>query len=162
MTLARFTVLAVGSALGFTSCRELVQPAPVPAPPPAKPAAAPVRTARPVAVGQITRMTVADFFVRHQSDQVLTYDARPGFHYQLGHIPGAINLPKNSFTTLKPQREAEIKTALAAGKSIVVYCTDLPCPDAQTVASRLATAGYSSSVLTGGWEAWKESGLTTE
>ena len=94
---------------------------------------------------------------------MLLYDARPGFFYNLGHLPGAISLPKSADCDAQIiKREAEIKAALAAKKTIVVYCTNLACPDARTVAIYLAGFGHSSSTLTGGWEAWKESGLPTE
>ena len=157
MTLARLTLLTAAGALGFTSCRESVpplQPTTVAAPPP------PVE--RKIPSGKVTAISIPDFFVLQQSEKVVTYDARPGFYYSLGHIPGAINLPKASFAKQFPTREKEIKAALAAGKLVVIYCTDLQCPDARAIANLLAKSGYSSSVLTGGWAAWQESGLPTE
>jgi len=153
MTLARLTVLTITCALGFSSCQQVVPPQPVAAPP---------KPERKPAVAKVTAITVADFFVLQQSDQVVTYDARPGFYYNLGHIPGAINFPKAGIAAQFPKREKEMKAALAAGKTIVIYCTDLQCPDAGAVATRLANSGYSSSVLIGGWASWKESELPTE
>ncbi len=113
--------------------------------------------------GKITSISLNDLFALQQSDRVLLYDARPGFFYGLGHLPGAISLPKSpDYDEQIVKREAEIKAALAAKKTIVVYCTNLTCPDARSLAIHLAGFGYSSSTLTGGWEAWKESGLPTE
>ena len=40
-------------------------------------------------------------------------------------------------------------------KSIVVYCTSLTCPDARTVAMHIAGFGYSSTIFSGGWDAWR-------
>lgn len=112
--------------------------------------------------GKVSSISLTDFFERQQTDKVLLYDARPAFFYSLGHIPGAISLPKSSCDAQIVKREAEIKAALAAGKTIVIYCTNLLCPDARTVAIHMADAGYSTSTLTGGWESYKETGLPTE
>ena len=109
--------------------------------------------------GKVSSISLEDFFARQQAGQVYLIDARPAFFHTLGHIPGSINLPAANCDSRIAAREAEIKAALAAGKSIVVYCTNFACPDARTVAIHLAGFGYSSSTLTGGWDAWRESGL---
>ena len=134
---------------------------------PAKKAAIPAKRAEPKPVrmngrGKVSSISLTEFFPLHQSRQVLLYDARPGFFYTLGHIPGATNLPKDGCDVLIEKREAEIKAAIAAKKTIVVYCTNLLCPDARAVATHLANYGYSSTVLSGGWETWKDSGMPTE
>ncbi|HEX7260408.1 MAG TPA: rhodanese-like domain-containing protein, partial [Luteolibacter sp.] len=124
--------------------------------------AAPPKPPRMNGRGKITSISLTELFALQQAGQVVIYDARPGYFYNLGHLPGAINLPKMNCDAQITKRETEIKAALAAKKTIVVYCTNLLCPDARTVANHLAGFGYSSSVLTGGWDAWKESGLPTE
>lgn len=155
MTCHRSRLLTAAIALGLASCAQpVVQETPVPA------------VKKPVRMngrGKITSISLTELFALQQADQVLLYDARPGFFYSLGHLPGAISLPKSADCDAQiTRREAEIKAALAAKKTIVIYCTNLACPDARTVAIHLAGFGYSSSTLTGGWEAWKESGLPTE
>lgn len=112
--------------------------------------------------GKVSSISISDFFALQQSGDVLLYDARPGFFYGLGHIPGAISLPKSNIEAHIEKHEDEIKAAVAAKKPIVVYCTNFACPDARAVAMRLAGYGYSSATLTGGWESWKEAGLPTE
>jgi rhodanese-related sulfurtransferase len=52
--------------------------------------------------------------------------------------------------------------ARAAGKEIVLYCTNTECPDARVVAGWLAERGYSTLVYRGGWEEWKQAGLPVE
>ena len=147
-------------AFGVVSCTAPVKEAPAPdqkiAP------AAPKKTPRMNNRGKVSSISLTDVFALQQSGRALIYDARPGFFYGLGHIPGAINLPKTNCDVQIVAREAEIKAALAAGKTIVVYCTDMLCPDARTVATHLASFGHSSSTLSGGWQSWKESGLPTE
>lgn len=159
MIFQRSQLLTAAIILSLASCTPPVQETSA-----QKPAAAAVK--KPVRMngrGKITSISLTDLFALQQSDRVLLYDARPRFFYSLGHLPGAISLPKSSDCDSQiTKRKAEIKAALAAKKTIVVYCTNLACPDARTVAIHLAGFGYPSSTLTGGWEAWKESGLPTE
>lgn len=141
---------------GIVSCAHSV---------PVAPAAKPLQQKKPVRMngrGKVTSISLTDFFTLHQSDRVILYDARPGYFYHLGHLPGAISIPKTGCDVQIKAREAEIKAGLKAKKFIVVYCTNRLCPDARTVAIHLADHGYSSCVLEGGWETWKESGLPTE
>lgn len=156
--------IGIAMALAVASCapREAEKPASQPV---VKQEATPAKPKKPVLMngrGKITSISLTDAFALQQSGDILLYDARPAFFYSLGHIPGAISLPKNNVEAEIDKREAEIKAAIAAKKPIVVYCTNLLCPDARTVAMHLADRGYSSSTLTGGWESWKESGLPTE
>jgi rhodanese-related sulfurtransferase len=157
---ARSRFLVSGIALCLGSCAQPVQEAPVVKAPAA--AAQPKKPVRMNGRGKITSISLTDFFALQQAGKVLLIDARPGFFYGLGHIPGAINLPKADCDAQIVKREAEIKAALAENKTIVIYCTNLLCPDARAVAIHLAGYGYSSSTLTGGWESYKETGLPTE
>lgn len=112
--------------------------------------------------GKVSSISLTEFFPLQESGKVLLYDARPRFFFSLGHIPGAINLPKDGCEPQIGKRESEIKVAIASKKTIVIYCTNLLCPDARAVATHLADHGYSSAVLSGGWETWKDSGMPTE
>lgn len=156
------TIFAVALAVGLVSCAK--QPA---REEPVKKATAPaVKENRPPAPskerGPITAISMEGLFALHQNDQVMLLDARPSFFYSLGHIQGAISMPKGGSVPHIGMRKEEIKTALAARKTIVVYCTNASCPDARSVAANLSEAGYPCSVLVGGYESWKESGLPVE
>ena len=109
--------------------------------------------------GAISSISLDEFFPLHQSGKVLIYDARPGFFYHLGHIPGAISLPKNGCDDAIIARQSEIQAALAAGHPIVVYCTNCVCPDARTLAIHLSGFGYPTSIFSGGWEAWRQADM---
>jgi rhodanese-related sulfurtransferase len=111
---------------------------------------------------KVSSISLTELFELQQSDKVLLFDARPRIFYSLGHLPGAISLPKVNCDQQIMKHQAEINSAIAAQKSIVVYCTNMACPDARTVAMHLADCGYPCSTLLGGWESWKESGLPTE
>ncbi len=149
-------------ALLITACASKPEPAAVQAPPasPEKPA-----YKKPVRMngrGKVSSITLEQFFTLHQSDKVMVFDARPAFFYNLGHIPGAINLPAKNCDESIHHREAEIKAALAAGKTLVTYCTSTTCPDARTLAIHLSGFGHPASVFSGGWNEWKDAGMPTE
>lgn len=112
--------------------------------------------------GEIRSISLEEFFLLHQSGQCVVFDARPAFFYHLGHVPGAISLPKSSCDEAIHRREAKLKAALAEGKTLVVYCTGMMCPDARAVARHLSGFGYPASVFSGGWDAWTEAGMPTE
>ncbi|NQW99601.1 hypothetical protein HQ447_03005 [bacterium] len=155
----RPALITIAITLFAASCAPPAREVPVPKPAP------PVAKKPPARLngrGEVSTISLTDLFALQQSDQVLLYDARPAFFYGLGHIPGAIHLPKTDAVAQIEKRETEIKAALAAKKTLVVYCTNFACPDARTVAIQLSSFGYPSSTLTGGWELWKESGLPTE
>ncbi len=154
-------ILSVALAVFTVSCAEPPREEPV-----SQPAAPVVKKESPAAPtqerGRMTSISMEELFLLHQNDKVFLLDARPSFFYSVGHIQGAISMPKGGSAAHIRMREEEIKTVLAAGKTIVLYCTNAACPDARSVAANLSAAGYPSSVLVGGYEAWKESGLPVE
>ena len=105
--------------------------------------------------GRVTRMTIGDLYQLSQNNAVLIYDARPKLIYSLGHIPDAISWPESQFEKDLAKHEPNISAASKANKPIVIYCTDLACPDATVVATSLAQRGYDVSILQGGYQAWK-------
>lgn len=137
---------------------------PVVSPPPKLAAPAPKPDVPPPAAktGKLTVMPLETFFPRQQAGSALIYDARPGFVAAFGKIPGAISWPRGDFEKQIAQREPEIRQAAAAGKVVVIYCTDLACPDARAIAEKLAARGHDVSILEGGYATWKEAGMTVE
>lgn len=169
MTLTRSALFTSAFILGVTSCAPPAQEAFVPAKneftPSATHAKKEATTKAPIRLngrGKVSSISLADAFALQQAEKALIYDARPAFFYNLGHIQGAISLPKSNCDANIVKREAEIKSALAANKTIVIYCTNYTCPDARTVAIHFSNFGYPSSTLSGGWDEWKESELPTE
>jgi len=147
---------ALIAACLITACREPERPVP--------PIARPKATAKPLPRQQaaVSKIDLTKLFALQQVGQVLIYDARPGFVHAFGHLPGALNWPRGLFDSQRLQHETELKDAIAADRTIVIYCTDAACPDAAAVAERIAKLGYPVSVLDGGFAAWKEAGLPIE
>jgi len=111
---------------------------------------------------EVTTISLEDFFQLQQSGNAVIVDARPSFIYHLGHVPGAINLPKHQASGAITKRAGEFRNASAAGKKIVVYCTDQNCPDARAVAAHLCDSGIPATVFSGGWRAWSEADMPVE
>ena len=155
-------VLAVLLLAGCVEPGSDQQPAAAGESAPGRPAAAAGSPAPAVVPGRVTRIMLGDFFALQQSGEVLIYDVRPAFFHSMGSIPGSINWPKPAYQNQLARRESEIREAAAASRPVVLYCTDLACPDARDIATRLAARGHSVSVLEGGWEAWKAGGLPLE
>ena len=109
----------------------------------------------PTATGKLTRMPVGDLYQLVQKNAALIYDVRPKFFFALGHVPGAISFPKDNFDRDIAKYEAGIRNANTNNTPVVLYCTDLACPDAMTVATALTARGHTISILQGGYEAWK-------
>ncbi|MEP2774955.1 MAG: rhodanese-like domain-containing protein [Luteolibacter sp.] len=100
-------------------------------------------------------MPLGSLYQLVQKDAALIYDVRPKLIYGLGHIPGAISWPLSAFQNDLPKHEPNISAAIAGNTPVVIYCTDLACPDASNVAKALAARGHNVSILQGGYEAWK-------
>ncbi len=164
-SLRSLRALTIGTAFTLASCTGPEIP-----PPPSAPVAAtkitpatalaPVKPVRLSVPAEVSVISLSDFFTLEQSGKALIYDARAAFFYHLGHIPGAINLSKNHCDASITARAPEITAAIAAGKTVVVYCSNTRCPDARAVAAHLANAGYPTKIFPGGWEEWRTADLT--
>lgn len=151
------TTCLVAACLSVTSCFE-PQDKPIP---PLDPSLSTVEPTAPDAEqapskpGTVTRMPLGTLYQLTQSDAALIFDVRPTIFYKMGHIPRAISFPKSNFDKDIEKHEVLIKNAIKNQTPVVIYCTDLACPDAITVAAQLSQRGHNVSVLQGGYEAWK-------
>jgi len=154
--------LFLALAAGLTGCTGSAgKPQPTPA---ASPTEKPVYK-KPVRMngrGKIGALSLEEFYTLHESGQAVVYDARPSVFYTLGHIPGAKSLPLHGSDEKIAAQEAEIKAALAAGKTLVVYCSSFTCPDARSLAIHFSGFGHPVKIFSGGWNAWKDAGMPTE
>ncbi len=109
----------------------------------------------PTKPGQVFRMPFGDLYQLVQGNAALIFDVRPTIFHKMGNIPGSISWPEGAFERDLARHEPRIRVANSQNTPIVIYCTDLACPDAVSVATKLAVLGHSVSVLQGGYDAWK-------
>ena len=167
MSLREFTGLAV-SLLLVGGCAERVvdQEGPVAGPvkdvrsEDAKPGPPEVRKETPSKPkGDITEVDLNRVLQLQDAGNALLIDVRPGLFYGLGHMPGAIHVAKKSFPLSLAKKLEVIDAAVAAGKVLVLYCTNVDCPDGYAVGKEMAEMGYAVSIYKGGWEEWKAAGF---
>lgn len=88
-----------------------------------------------------------------KNNEVNVVDVRATEDYAQGHIPGAINLPKDQWPSLKGLRKDKMN---------VLYCYSQVCHLAATAAVQFAGQGYPIMELDGGWRWWKDDGFEVE
>lgn len=83
---------------------------------------------------------------------VIFLDVRDRKDYGDGHIPRAISLPYQEFTTAYPQ----VRDRLPQGAAILIYCYGSHCGLAMRVAKLLLPLGYADlTVMRGGIAGWE-------
>lgn len=82
-----------------------------------------------------------------QGEAINVVDVRAEEDYAEGHIPGAINLPKDQWRTFKGLRKDKIN---------VLYCYSHVCHLAAAAAVEFAEKGYPVMEMDGGFRVWKE------
>lgn len=92
-----------------------------------------------------------------KNNEVNVVDVRAAEDYAEGHIPGAVNLPKDRWADPR-----EFSAKLRKDKNNVVYCYSHVCHLAATAAVEFAGKGYPVMELEGGWRWWKDDGFDIE
>ena len=114
--------------------------------------------APPFQVTDLQTMGLSEFRQSLQDESALILDARSSSLYQEGHVPGALNLPRDDFA--RDYSRLSSKLNAHKDKPIAVYCSGADCHDSKLVASALVSLGFSEvRVFTGGWQAWTEANL---
>lgn len=85
----------------------------------------------------------------------LFLDARPFEFYKMGHIPGALSLPEDSFAASFARLEPQLRSRF----DIVVYCSGFGCEASHLVSRALKQRGIPAAILSEGWPAWQEAGF---
>jgi rhodanese-related sulfurtransferase len=84
---------------------------------------------------------------------IVVIDVRASEDYKKGHVPGAINLPRERWATREGLREDGLN---------VLYCYSEVCHLAAAAAVEFASKGYSVMEMDGGFDAWKGHDLEIE
>ncbi|PTX98236.1 hypothetical protein DB345_05215 [Spartobacteria bacterium LR76] len=107
------------------------------------------------------KVSFAEFVEYVENRKCVIFDARPEIFFRLGHVPGALSLPREDFE-LQYQVHRE-KLEIDRTQPIVVYCSSETCEDAGLVEKALSSLGYGNvGVFEGGWNAWKQNGRMAE
>ncbi|MBI3802924.1 MAG: rhodanese-like domain-containing protein [Nitrospirae bacterium] len=88
-----------------------------------------------------------------RANEVNVVDVRAADDYAEGHLPGAVNLPKDRWQTLEGLRK---------DKTNVLYCYSQVCHLAAAAAVEFADKGFPVMEMEGGFRAWKEHELDIE
>jgi rhodanese-related sulfurtransferase/DNA-binding transcriptional ArsR family regulator len=91
---------------------------------------------------------------RSKDGLVTVLDVRPSEEYEMGHIPGALNIPIN-----------EIEQHLASlpkGQEVIAYCRGEYCVLAFEAVAALREKGFSARRLEEGYPEWRAAGLPVE
>ena len=86
-------------------------------------------------------------WIKTGENNLVIVDVRAAEDFAKGHIPGAVNVPKDKWEN--PQ-------GLAKDKTNVVYCYSQQCHLAANGCAQFAARGYPVMELEGGFETWKE------
>ena len=91
--------------------------------------------------------------ISHQiekGEDMVIIDVREPKDFKKGHVPGAISLPQEKWSTLAGLRRDAMN---------IVYCYAQNCHLGANAAMQFAAKGYSVMEMDGGFESWKEEGL---
>ena len=85
----------------------------------------------------------------NNKEDISIIDVRDPEAYAKGHVPGAVNLPKGQWSSLK---------GLNKDKVNVLYCYSQTCHLAASAALEFSSQGYPVMEMEGGFSAWKDGG----
>lgn len=110
--------------------------------------------------GGLPEVLSLDAFLKMREDKsVVVLDARPAIFFGLGHVPGALSLPREDLAAAY----ARLGPALPGERTVVVYCASETCEDAGLVRTALVRLGHVKVVIFhGGWAEWTAAGLKEE
>jgi rhodanese-related sulfurtransferase len=91
-----------------------------------------------------------------QADKAVFLDAREAALYKLGHLPGALHVPKEKADQYLPQ----LIGLERGGKVLIAYCDGQGCMKAEELMKILQGKGVRApGLFSDGWQGWMEKGL---
>lgn len=93
------------------------------------------------------------------SEAAVFVDARGPDFFELGHIPGAVNLPVRNFDQVFPR----VKQLLLTAPRLIIYCDGANCEMSVELIDKLLMAGIAHvEIFPGGIEQWQAEGQPME
>ena len=91
-----------------------------------------------------------------QAGKAVFLDAREAALYKMGHLPGALHVPKEKAEQYLPQLIGLVRS----GKVLIAYCDGQGCMKAQELMKILQGKGVRApGLFSDGWDGWMEKGL---
>ena len=107
------------------------------------------------AIAKVKRISEKEAYRLLTNGSAVIVDVRSNAQYQLGHIKGAISIPRSQIVSRFKE--------LPPGKMVITYCA---CSAEQTsgmAVLELNNHGVkNAAALKGGWDAWKAAGLPAQ
>ena len=118
-----------------------------------------IRPSKDAQKQQWKQITIQEARKSLETGAVLFIDARESKEYKLGHIPGALNIPAETFL----ESYQEYTNWLPVDLPLIVYCQGDPCDESRTALTHLKNFGHENLLLLpGGWLEWKGAGFELE
>lgn len=110
---------------------------------------------------EIQHISLDQFRAFAEDGESLILDARPEIFHRLGHVPGALAMPRDEFEAYYHKHRATLEKDKA--QQLVIYCQGGSCEDSDLVSKALVRLGYTKiAIFTDGWNAWVAGKLPEE
>jgi rhodanese-related sulfurtransferase len=97
-----------------------------------------------------------DCFLLLQAGKAVFLDARGADLYKMGHLPGALHMPKE----MADQNLVRLKEMERGNKILITYCDGQGCQKAEELLKVLQGRGIRAlGLFADGWQGWMEKGL---
>lgn len=106
-------------------------------------------------------LSVQEFKIFVNEKQGLILDARPEIFHRLGHVPGAVSLPREEFDKVYPKLKSQLEHY--KDRPIAIYCSSSSCQDSELLQNALVSLGYARiAIFRDGWKGWTQANLPEE
>lgn len=114
----------------------------------------------PAARAEAPRIHTADECLRlFKQGRAVFLDAREEALYTMGHLPGALHVPKERVDQLLPRLRGLEKT----GKVLIAYCDGQGCTKAEELVKILRAKGFNGpGLFADGWQGWMDKGYPVD
>jgi len=111
------------------------------------------------ATARLTRITLDEASAAFMDESALFIDARERDLYDIGHIPGAINVPWEEIQ----YENSMIAELVPPGFELITYCDGSDCDASVLLAGVLVEKGFENvRVFFGGWVEWEDAAYPVE